>query len=100
MELPLTYFEKSSLTNPLSKFMSSSEIRSVIEKHSGIKFSQQKLSVAMRKLGYEKSRKEIDGNKVNGFYVIPRKQIYQEDEKKSENIAEEIEKNKIQKLPF
>lgn len=97
MELPLIYFEKSDITNPLSRFLSSSEVRSIIEKHSGVKLSQQKLSVAMRKIGYEKERKRVDGVQVNGFYLIPKKQIY---DTTAPEQGQQKDKDKVDDLPF
>jgi predicted P-loop ATPase len=94
MELPLTYFEKSSYTDPRSRFMSSSDLRSVIEKCSGIRLSQQKLSVAMKNLGYEKTRNRIDGEQVNGFYVVLKKAAFVDMNEK------ENEKAKNENLPF
>jgi hypothetical protein len=70
LELPQIYFEKSSRSDRDAKFLSSSEIRSIIEIRSGIRLSQQKLSVTMKNLGFDKEFKRINGNNgVNGFWV-------------------------------
>lgn len=71
MELPLKYFSKSELNEVGSKFVSSSEIRSVIEMRSGIRLSQQKLSIALKNIGFQKSLKRVDGNLLRGFWVKP-----------------------------
>ncbi len=68
-ELPLIYFEKSSRHDRNAKFLSSSEIRSIIEMRSGIKLSQQKLSVTMKNIGYDKEFRRVDGQGLNGFWV-------------------------------
>ena len=70
MELPLKYFRKAKSTDTFARFMSSSEIRSFIEQRSGIKLSQQKLSIAMKNIGYEKEFKKVDLKGINGFYVV------------------------------
>lgn len=69
-ELPLVYFEKANSYDNEARFLSSSEIRSIIEMRSGIRLSQQKLSVTMKNIGYQKQFKRVDGkNGVNGFWV-------------------------------
>lgn len=73
MELPLKYFSKCSPGNSFSNFLSASEIRSIIEQRSGIKLSQQKLSIALKNIGYEYERRTIDGTKIRGFWVIDKK---------------------------
>jgi hypothetical protein len=69
MELPRVYFEKTNRLDHFGKFMSSSQIRSLIEQRSGIRLSQQKLSVSMRNLGYIKEFRRVDGTGLNGFWV-------------------------------
>lgn len=69
MELPLKYFRKIEPNEIGSKFLTSSEIRSLIEQRSGIRLSQQKLSIALKNIGYEKDRKLIDESYVRGFWV-------------------------------
>jgi predicted P-loop ATPase len=69
MELPLKYFTKAEEGDSFAKFYSSSEIRSGIEQKSGIRLSQQKLSIALKNLGYVKAQKRIDGNNTRGFWV-------------------------------
>jgi len=69
MELPIYYFKKSSSTEPGGEFMSSSQIRSIIEQQSNIRLSQQKLSVTMKNLGYKKDVQRIDGVQCRGFWV-------------------------------
>jgi predicted P-loop ATPase len=70
MELPLKYFDPANFSDLNSKFMSSSEIRSVIEMRSGIRLSQQKLSIALKNLGFEKDDKKIGRNHIRGFWVF------------------------------
>jgi len=70
MELPLKYFGKAEISNPTAVFKTSSEIRSTIEMHSGIRMSQQKLSISLKNIGYVKDRQRIDGQQVRGFWVI------------------------------
>jgi hypothetical protein len=70
MELPLKYFGKAESDDPRITFLSSSEIRSWIEKLSGIRLSQQKLSIALKNIGYEKTSKRINGVQIRGFNVI------------------------------
>jgi predicted P-loop ATPase len=70
VELPLKYFDKAKAGDLGCKFLSSSEIRSVIEMKSGIRLSQQKLSIALKKIGFNKAYKQIDGYRARGFWVI------------------------------
>lgn len=95
-ELPLKYFIPSNFTNPLAKFVSSSEIRSVVEQRSGIRLSQQKLSIALKNLGFENTRERIDGNQIRGFYVIEK--VYITDILPENN--KNNNKNTTDELPF
>ena len=70
MELPLKFFEKSSSYAPGATFVSASEIRSVIEQRTGIRLSQQKLSISLKNLGFEPDRRIYDGNQLRGFWVL------------------------------
>jgi predicted P-loop ATPase len=70
VELPFKYFEPGKSTDFNAKFVSSSEIRSVIEKISGIRLSQQKLSISLKNLKFEKDVKYINTIKCKGFWVI------------------------------
>jgi hypothetical protein len=88
-ELPLKYYTKSTRLEPNSKFVSSSEIRSTIEQRSGIRISQQKLSVALKNIGYESDRMRIDGQQLRGFWIIEKF-----------NIEPNIENNSHENLPF
>jgi predicted P-loop ATPase len=69
LELPLKYFKKSTHNEPGGEFLSASEIRSVIEQHSGIRLSSQKMSVTMKTIGYECDRQRIEGVQCRGFWV-------------------------------
>jgi len=70
MELPLVYFDITDRFELISKFMSTSEIRSYIEIRSGIRLSQQKLSIALKDIGFVYDQKKIDGINKRGFYVV------------------------------
>jgi predicted P-loop ATPase len=89
MELPLKYFKKAASTEPGSKFVSSSEIRSKIEQSSGIRLSQQKLSVALKNIGFESGFKRIDNVGLRGFWVY----------EIGQNFSNNIEDNE-EKVPF
>lgn len=87
MELPLKYFRKIEIGSQFGKFITSSEIRSAIEQRSGMRLSQQKLSIALKNIGYEKDRKKIDGCYTRGFWV---KDIYQIPASIQEEVGEEV----------
>lgn len=69
IELPLKYYGKISKHDTLAVFVSTSEMRAQIEQRSGIRMSQQKLSIALKTIGYEHDRKIISGQKLRGFWV-------------------------------
>ena len=69
MELPLKYFSKATRYEPGAKFICGSEIRSVIEIRSGIRLSQQKLSISLKNIGYDYERRRIEGQLMRGFWV-------------------------------
>jgi len=71
IELSNKYFVICSPTDPAGKFLSSTEIRSFIEKMSGIRISQQKLSIALKKEGFIHEVKWINGKAKRGFFVKP-----------------------------
>lgn len=96
-ELPLKYFTKAYPNAINAKFLSSSEIRSHIEQRSGIKLSQQKLSIALKNIGYEYERKTIDGVKIRGFWVNEKNEFNQtstetntQDEDNNNGIVEDL----------
>ncbi len=92
MELPLKYFGKSTKSNPAAVFMSSSEMRSIMEKNSGIRLSQQKISIALKNIGYDYDVKRINGILCRGFWVI--------DRTNSSTTPYEDDEKTIDKLPF
>jgi predicted P-loop ATPase len=96
LELPLKYYEKSDEHDYSSKFVSSSEIRSTIEQRSGIRISQQKLSIALKKIGYIAAEKRISGIKLRGFWVIEKFNSIKDFETNNYKSNE----NDIKELPF
>lgn len=67
IELSNKYFSPCGNNDPGCKFWSSSEIRSYIERISGIKISQQKLSIALKKEGFKHEIKWYEGKTKRGF---------------------------------
>lgn len=90
-ELPLHYFAKCSKYAPDAIFLSSSEIRAAIEQRSGIRLSQQKLSITLKKIGYEYDIKKMSGVAIRGFYVIDKVSIPD---------TEHPDQNKRDDIPF
>jgi predicted P-loop ATPase len=98
LELPLKYFGKIYKYAPDAVFVSSSEMRSVIERMSGIRLSQRKLSIALKTIGYEYESKRIDDVRLRGFYV---KRLYIESSFTTQaSIPEQEKKEDHEKLPF
>ncbi len=96
IELSNKYFYTCSDSDPSGLFLSSSEIRSYIERLSGIRLSQQKLSIALKKEGFLYDFKWYDGKNKRGFYVKKKNEIpeeFQVSESKSS-------KDKADELPF
>lgn len=91
-ELPLKYFGKGSRTDSSSKFVSASEMRSQIEQRSGVRLSQQKLSISLKTIGYEFDRKLVSGQYLRGFWV---NELFN-----SEATFEEKTESITKKLPF
>lgn len=94
MELPLKYFDKCNKGEINSVFVSSSEMRSTIERRTGIRLSQQKLSIALKNIGYVKDEQRIDGNKLRGFWVKIK------DSYNSENTTTEDKNLNLDDYPF
>lgn len=92
MELPVKYFGKCSPADVGSKFLSSSEIRSLIEQRSGIRLSPQKLSISLNAIGYFYERRRIDNNQVRGFWVVDKFEHF--------NSNDNGEKADASELPF
>jgi len=70
MELPMLYFDPASDLDAYSNFRSSSEIRSIIEKMSGLRINQQKLVIALKNLGFMNDRQRINGSQMRGYWVF------------------------------
>jgi hypothetical protein len=98
MELPLKYFGKTTADDSMAIFKTSSEIRSTIEQQSGIRISQQKLSIALKNIGYEKHRKLISDQYVRGFWVIDK--TNRENFSQPDYPAESKNEVDVLKLPF
>ena len=77
VELSNKYFFTCMESDPTASFWSSSEIRSYIERMSGIRISQQKLSIALKKEGFINRVVKVDGKAKRGFYVKLKKDNYQ-----------------------
>lgn len=101
-ELPFKYFEPGKSTDLNAKFVSSSEIRSVIERLSGIRLSQQKLSVALKNLKYEKDSKYVNGIRTKGFWVIEKYSTFNNEQVQQLPLESKIEQMKkaSDELPF
>jgi predicted P-loop ATPase len=76
METPLMYFDKCSKNSINGKFMSSTEIRIYIEQRTNLKLSQQKLSIALKDIGYEYDTIRILGKQFRGFWIVEKQPIY------------------------
>lgn len=95
LELPLQFYGKSYKGDTSCIFVSATQIRSQIEVRTGIRLSQQKLSVALKSIGYEADRKMVDGQLLRGFWVIE-KFTRTDNEKTFEEKVENLQ----DKLPF
>lgn len=96
-ELPLKYFSKCSKNDPNALFISASEIRSIIEKDSGIRLSPQKLSIALKNIGYEYEQKQQNYIRVRGFWIKQKSQNYYNQNTDNQNDDDEKTHDK---LPF
>jgi hypothetical protein len=96
LELALKYYEKTEKYNPSARFVSASEMRSQIETRSGIKLSQQKLSVSLKSIGYETDRKIVSGQFLRGFWVIEKFNY----EPSFDEKTEAAKQNNTDELPF
>lgn len=72
VEAALKYFKKCDRYAVSGKFLSTTMIRSYIEQRTGIRLSQQKLSIALKNIGYLHDRIMIDGCQNRGFWVSER----------------------------
>jgi len=99
MELPLKYFRKADINEFRAKFLSSSEIRSIIEKKTGVRLSQQKLSISLKNIGYVVDRQRIDGCQIRGFWLKEVSDFFDTDTENKD--IDEIKSKKIaDDLPF
>ena len=101
MELPLKYFRKIEIGGTGGKLLTASEIRAAIEQRSGIRLSQQKLSIALKNIGYEKDRRIVDGNRTRGFWVFDTYTLPEQINRNEEPTEREIKPDgKQDDLPF
>lgn len=100
IELTNKYFRPCAVNDANGKFLSSSEIRSYIEKLSGIRISQQKLSIALKKEHFIFEIKKVDGKAKRGFHVIQKYDDQNNDFYTNYDERIESKKDDIDKLPF
>ena len=67
LETPLMYF--AICPARIGEFMSSTSIRVYIEQRTGLKLSQQKLSICLKEIGYAYDTIRIEGKLQRGFWV-------------------------------
>jgi predicted P-loop ATPase len=66
------FFERPEVQGPggENKFLTTSDIKSIIEKSTQQKLSLKRLGMEMRRIGWIKTSKRIDGDPVSGYWVI------------------------------
>jgi predicted P-loop ATPase len=66
------FFERPEVQGPggENKFLTTSDIKSIIEKSTQQKLSLKRLGMEMRRIGWIKTSKRIDGDPVSGYWVV------------------------------